>query len=81
MRDRTALPSAPASRGDRLLSDTDPARTDLDERIAVIEDNLRDLLEQGAAYSGAGDEERSSDRIADFEQQLEALKKQRDARS
>lgn len=63
------------------MSDTDPARTDLDERIAVIEDNLRDLLEQGAAYSGAGDEERSADRIAEFEQQLEALKKQRDALS
>ena len=63
------------------MSDTDPTLTEIEERIAVIEDNLRDLLEQGAAYSGAGDEERSSDRIADFEQQLEALKKQRDALS
>jgi hypothetical protein len=79
MRDRTALPSAPALSRRPSLSDTDPTRTDIEERIAIIEDNLRDLLEQGAAYSGAGDEDRSSDRIAEFEQQLEALKKQRDA--
>jgi len=63
------------------VSDTDPTLTEIEERIAILEDNLRDLLEQSAAYSGAGDEERSSDRIAEFEQQLEALKKQRDALS
>jgi len=61
------------------MSDTNPPLTDLEERIAILEDNLRDLIEQGAAYSGAGDEDRSADRIAELEQQLEALKKQRDA--
>ena len=29
---------------------------DLDQRIAVIRDNLRELVEQAAAYSGAADE-------------------------
>jgi len=61
------------------LSDTDPTVAEIEERIAIAEDNLRDLLEQGAAYSGAGDEDRSSDRIAELERQLEDLKKRRDA--
>ena len=61
------------------MSDTNPTLTEIEERIAIVEDNLRDLVEQGAAYSGAGDEDRSADRIAEFEQQLETLKQQRDA--
>lgn len=60
------------------MSDTNPTLAELEDRIAILEDNLRDLTEQAAAYSGAGDEDRSSDRIAELEQQLAALKKQRD---
>jgi septal ring factor EnvC (AmiA/AmiB activator) len=60
------------------VSDTDPTLAQVEEQIAILEDNLRDLTEQAAAYSGAGDEDRSSDRIAELEQQLAALKKQRD---
>jgi O-acetylhomoserine/O-acetylserine sulfhydrylase-like pyridoxal-dependent enzyme len=67
--------------GDCYLSDTNPTPAELDERIAVLEDNLRDLIEQGAAYSGAGDEDRSADRIAELEQQIEALKDQREQRA
>jgi hypothetical protein len=52
---------------------------ELDQRIAVIRDNLRELVEQAAAYSGAADESRNADRIADQEARLEALLKQRDA--
>ncbi|MEO9131222.1 MAG: hypothetical protein ABI240_08445 [Sphingomonas sp.] len=63
------------------MSDNNPATTAVEERIAIVAGNLRDLIEQGAAYSGAGDEERSSDRIAELEQQLEALKKERDGRA
>ncbi len=60
------------------MSDTNPTLAEVEDRIAILEDNLRDLTEQAAAYSGAGDEDRSSDRIAELEQQLAALKKQRD---
>jgi hypothetical protein len=52
---------------------------ELDQRLSVVRDNLRDLVEQAAAYSGAGDEERSSERIAEHEAELEALTKQREA--
>jgi len=61
------------------VSDSSPTLAELDERIAIIEDNLRDLVEQAAAYSGGNDEERSSDRIAAQQQELDELKKQRDA--
>jgi hypothetical protein len=52
---------------------------DLDRRIAAIRENLRELIEQAAAYSGAADEERNADRIADQEAKLETLIKKRDA--
>jgi len=61
------------------LSAANATRAELDERIAILEDNLRDLVEQAAAYSGGNDEERTSERIAEEQQELDALKKQRDA--
>jgi hypothetical protein len=51
----------------------------IETRIAIIQENLRELIEQAAAYSGAADEERNADRIADQEAKLEALLKKRDA--
>ena len=53
----------------------------IDERIAAVRENLRELVEQAAAYSGAADEELVSRRIEAQEAQLEALIKQRDALS
>lgn len=61
------------------MPETNATLAELDERIAIIEDNLRDLVEQAAAYSGGNDEERASDRIAEQQQELDALKLQRDA--
>jgi hypothetical protein len=52
---------------------------DIDRRIQIVEDNLRDLIEQAAAYSGAADEERNADRIADQQAKLDALLKEREA--
>jgi hypothetical protein len=52
---------------------------ELDAAIAAIRDNIRELIEQAAAYSGAADEERTSDRIASQEAKLEALLKKREA--
>jgi hypothetical protein len=44
-----------------------------------LRDNIRQLVEQAAAFSGAGDEDRNADRIAQQSAELEALTKQRDA--
>ena len=52
---------------------------EIDQRLALARDNLRQLVEQAAAYSGAADEERMSSRIADQEAVVEQLTKQRDA--
>ena len=55
-----------------------PNLTEIEERIAIARENLRELVEQAAAYSGAADEELMSRRIAEQEAQLELLEKQRD---
>jgi len=51
---------------------------EIDERIAALRENLRDLVEQAAAYSGASDEDLASRRIAEQEAELELLTRQRD---
>jgi hypothetical protein len=55
------------------------ALADIERRIQIVEDNLRDLIEQAAAYSGAADEERNADRITDQQAKLDALLKEREA--
>jgi predicted ATPase len=52
---------------------------EVERRIQVVEDNLRQLQEQATALSGAADEERIANRIADQEAKLAALFKQREA--
>jgi hypothetical protein len=57
----------------------DPATlAELDNRIAILRANLRELVEQAAAYSGAADEGRTADRIADQQAKLDALIAERD---
>ncbi len=58
---------------------TDLTITELDERIAMIRQNINELIEQAAAYSGAEDESRAADRIAQQEQELSRLIELRDA--
>jgi hypothetical protein len=53
--------------------------SELDDRIAILRDNIRQLIEQAAAFSGAEDEDRNADRLAQQNEELETLKKQRDA--
>ena len=55
------------------------ALAEIERRIRIVEDNLRELMEQAAAYSGAADEERNADRIADQQAKLDALLKEREA--
>jgi len=52
---------------------------ELEDRIAIIRDNIRQLVEQAAAASGAEDEARNADRIAQQTEELERLVMQRDA--
>ena len=52
---------------------------ELEQRIAIIRDSIRQLVEQAAAFSGAEDEARNADRIAQQTEELEKLVKQRDA--
>jgi hypothetical protein len=54
---------------------------DLDARIAAVRENIRELTEQAAAYSGAADEERTADRISEMESHLAELLKERAALS
>ena len=58
---------------------TGPSIAELDRRIAMIRQNINDLVEQAAARSGAGDESRTADRIAQQEQELARLTAQREA--
>ena len=59
---------------------TQPASlVDLDECIAVVRDNIRELAEQAAAFSGGADEARTADRIAAEESLLAELLKEREA--
>jgi hypothetical protein len=51
---------------------------EIDQRIAAIRENLTELTEQAAAYSGGAVEELTAQRIADQEAQLDLLTKQRD---
>ena len=51
---------------------------ELDERIAIVQDNLRELIEQATVFSGAADEERTSQRIADQQAELDLLMKRRE---
>lgn len=51
---------------------------EVDVRIAIIRANLRELVEQAASNSGAANEELMSQRIADQEEKLQLLLKQRD---
>lgn len=53
--------------------------TELEQRIADIRENIRVLIEQAAARSGAADEDLASDRIAQQSEALERLEKERDA--
>ena len=44
-----------------------------------MRDNIRQLIEQAAANSGAGDENRNADRLAQQQEELDRLTKERDA--
>jgi uncharacterized small protein (DUF1192 family) len=66
-------------RKDRMSNGSTLSLPEIEDRIAILRDNIRQLIEQAAAFSGAEDEARNSDRIAEQTEELETLTKQRDA--
>ena len=54
---------------------------ELSDRIAILQDNIRQLVEQGAGASGERNEERVADRLSVQNEELEKLIKERDSRS
>lgn len=53
--------------------------SELDDRIAIIRDNLRQLVEQAAGATGQANEDRIADRISQQTEELEQLVQQRDS--
>jgi uncharacterized small protein (DUF1192 family) len=51
---------------------------EIEDRIAILRDNIRQLTEQAAALSGAADEARAADRIAAQQAELDRLNAERD---
>ena len=52
---------------------------ELEDRIAILRDNIRQLVEQAAGAAGSGNEERAADRIAEQTAELDKLVAERDA--
>jgi uncharacterized small protein (DUF1192 family) len=64
-----------------MSNDNSLSLTELNDRISVLRDNIRQLVEQAAGSSGAQDEERTSGRIAQQQAELDRLVTARDAMS
>jgi hypothetical protein len=62
-----------------MSNDNSLSLPELDNRIAVLRDNIRQLVEQAAASSGAQDDERTSERMAQQQEELDRLVEARDA--
>ena len=63
------------------MMDVTLSAAELDDRIAVLRDNIRQLIEQAAAASGEQNEERTADRLAQQNEALEKLVAQRESLS
>ncbi|WGR92491.1 MULTISPECIES: hypothetical protein [unclassified Bradyrhizobium] len=59
--------------------ETSMSLSELNDRIAILRDNIRQLIEQAAGAAGAEVEERISERIEHQNAELEKLVKARDA--
>jgi uncharacterized small protein (DUF1192 family) len=55
--------------------------SELNDRIAILQDNIRQLIEQAAVASGEQNEQRIADRLNQQNDELERLTQERDARS
>ena len=54
---------------------------EIEDRIAIVRDNIRQITEQAAAQSGAADEERNAERLAVESEELDGLLKEQARRA
>jgi hypothetical protein len=59
------------------MSAKSEALQQIDARIAIVRDNVRELIDRASGYSGAADDELTAQRIAEQETELERLKNRR----
>jgi len=59
------------------MSAKSEALQQIDAHIALVRDNLRELVDRAAGYSGAAEDELTAQRIAEQEAELERLKNRR----
>ena len=62
-----------------MSNDNSLSLPELNDRTAIIRDNIRQLVEQAAASSGAQNEERTSGRIAQQQEEFDKLVRERDS--
>ena len=63
-----------------LPDSTSLSTSEISVRIAILRDNIRQITEQAASQSGAADEERNADRLAQQTDELELLLKEQERR-
>lgn len=61
-----------------MSQDNSLSLTELNDRIAILQANISQLVEQGAGRAGGATEERVAERISQQSEELERMKKERD---
>ena len=64
-----------------MANESSMSEAELNNRIRMLEDNIRQLIEQAAAASGEQNEARIADRLSQQNEELERLTQERDARA
>ena len=62
-----------------MSNESSLSSAELNNRIRILEDNIRQLIEQAAGASGGQNEERTADRIAQQTAELDKLVLEREA--
>jgi hypothetical protein len=62
-----------------MAIDNSLSLSELNDRIAILQDNIRQLVEQAAGASGDSNEERTADRLEAQNAELDKLTAARDA--
>lgn len=62
-----------------MAIDNSLSLSELNDRIAILQDNIRQLVEQAAGASGGSTEERTADRLEAQNAELDKLTAARDA--